>query len=623
MSKHFLPLDDPPGEAHSKDDDDYAQHFGDIARVLEASTDAERLMLRLSTCRNVYMTVNSLFVDIRQVLGHGKYPSLLTQAIAHLRRAKHSDLNTVLGHIRERLATYQAKRKVWERRRDLDENLLASVGSLNDRLLASRVKRILEEVRTHAEGNACLETWDARWYALSQEEGDWAADKLTKLDSASDTIDALVTAMRAIASFRNPGGPTLFDAEAGAEHVSGWQSVYQVLAGCGARLTLLTYGDQADCLAWHSRSGEECRLPMEFTSAEHIGMGLNALFDHFEELERDLYDRLSSAFRPNVGRAPLPPPFVVDVTDSLATRLAELDLRNTLSVVETREFGRQAPPNITVAVCDFGIPASYYESRLYRYVNDERRREVANVARACVETTSKAKAAVLVLPEIFLPSCSADDIARLAREKGVALIAGVEPTTTDGSQHLVNQAIIALPGVAVIKQQKRRNSPYEHTYRYEKAGIHVLGGTSLGAFAVLVCSDLREFDVVAAIAGARFLIDTLFVCSFNPHPELFESFAITDAVRLYCHVVIANNLSAPGSAAASAQGTLVCSPMTEPADRIQKAVRQVALGVPQVGDMLPSLKIYELGIEDLRSEKEKPAKKYINCPHFRRAKPYV
>src|SRR5260370_21834738 len=99
MSKKFFPKGAPASHP-DKEDLDYALHFTDVARLLDASPQSERLTLRLSTCRNAYLTINALFVDLKEILGHGEMPSLLALSISYLRRGLLDRLEGVLNEIR-------------------------------------------------------------------------------------------------------------------------------------------------------------------------------------------------------------------------------------------------------------------------------------------------------------------------------------------------------------------------------------------------------------------------------------------------------------------------------------------------------------------------------------------
>jgi predicted amidohydrolase len=268
------------------------------------------------------------------------------------------------------------------------------------------------------------------------------------------------------------------------------------------------------------------------------------------------------------------------------------------------------------------VPLAYYGSRLGRYASDDKKKEIEKIAKAALDVVSSSPNPVLVLPELFLPASCADEVGQYARDRKTALIAGVE--YLESIEGPINQALISLPHLFVnVMQVKTRSSPDEVRFAYESSGVYILGGTDIGSFAVVVCSDFREFDLLAAIANAPFLIDTLFVCSYNSKPELFESFAISDAARLYCHVVIGNgcwDVNSPNTG--SSRGSTVCSPLADPAKQKLAPSRVVPLALPPVGGVSPAIALFELRIGELRSDKDKPTGGYLNAPYFRRPIPY-
>lgn len=648
MSRVYLPAPLPNTFAAAKEDIEYAAAFAALDQAVEGSGRGEAVALRYSTCRNVYLTINALFVELREVLGRGKNRSLLSEAVERLRavirqpvsqmnRDSVKALDAPAGEIGLRMAEFGRKRDVWTNRAELDSAFEKAIDGLGDALTADRVRRIIANSRTFQDEDHLSEGWDSRWYEVSQQEDGYAAERLDLLDRAAATVRA-VTAVALAAGrawrfalnplHRTPSPADLFPAEGPAEADAGaardpWADLHRELCANAGPLRLASADKTAvQPVAWHRPDDGPVHLPATVPAATEAGEILLKLCEHLEICGGELYQSLSEMFRPNLGRAPLPPPFKIDLSDAFAVKTHSPRLADALGRTVIRRYGRTAPDAITVGVCRFGVPACYYDGHHFRYVSTDRRQEVEKLARASVDALAGSPSPVLVLPELFLPASKAEHVAAYARERKVTLIAGVEPTESpDGP---LNRAVIALPHVPInITQPKARNSPYEVQFNYRSSAAFVLGGTDIGSFAVVVCSDYREFDLLAAIASADFLIDTLFVCSCNPQPELFKAFAVADAARLYCHVVIANNCLGAGSDGASDNGTIVCSPKAKDHERIRGGPDdERPLALPPVGGSEPRLATYNLPITAIRNDRGKPESHYMDVPHFRRQTPY-
>jgi predicted amidohydrolase len=100
--------------------------------------------------------------------------------------------------------------------------------------------------------------------------------------------------------------------------------------------------------------------------------------------------------------------------------------------------------------------------------------------------------------------------------------------------------------------------------------------SSIGSFSVVLCSDFREFDVLAAIEGQAFL-DYVIVYCCNPYADLWKHLAVADAVRLHSFVIV-SNWSGDADDNGHGKGSVCVSP-TRKIDSLndQPVVRTVAL----------------------------------------------
>ena len=111
---------------------------------------------------NIFLTVNALFIEIQEVLGHGRTPSLLNSAIRNARLSQWADLKGMLGKIRLRTHQFEDKLHVWQSREELDELTQSLVDNHPDLLMRARLQGILSNPLTLSPVRA-PETWDRLW----------------------------------------------------------------------------------------------------------------------------------------------------------------------------------------------------------------------------------------------------------------------------------------------------------------------------------------------------------------------------------------------------------------------------------------------------------------------------
>jgi len=607
MAIEYQPRQARPSFAPSAEDTQYAEVFTELGIVIDQSRSSERLVLRLSTCRNGYLTVNALFVDLCRVLGHGIQPSLLSRAIEHLRRGEQQKMSELLNDARVALSSYSDKRSVWNQREELDTEFerCLSVAPVRP-AQRDRIRRVLRSDRTQTEKRG--PGWDPVYYRWSSAEPGPVPAWLASLDRVHRKIDAIVAVCRSIARFTAPA--SLF----GDETPNTWRDIFRSALPCAAELEMTLSPDENE-LRW-SDGGVTRRFPVALPGETEAGLCIRHLTERLSTLERQVYEHLAGGFRLNEKAPPLPPPFRIDLTEREPSVPPS---RQQLPAVQYIDHAQAVPRSIRVAIPDFGIPTSWYNMR-YKHYEDAKREEVGLLAKEMLLCAHLQNATALVLPEYFLPRAVVDELSHLASEKGISLISGVE---AEGSPTpdplLVNEVVIQLPDSPSVSQWKQRPSVYESPL-YETGGLKVFRRTSLGTFAVLVCSDFLQVDIMWAIAAAA-PIDVLFVCSFNPKPDLFEAMATADACRLYCHVVIANNCLEDGEAKASSRGSLTCSPVNSPDQMIQANGARTELALAEVGGTTPGIRVYDLSLEAMAKHNGKAADGYLPVPVCRQLQP--
>ena len=601
----YLPKDTSVPSSSTPEDQHYAQAFQDVAEVLRLSDDAERLTLLLSTCRNAYLTINALFRDLVEVLGHGAHPSLLSSALFLLKQGQYGRAHEPLDEAATALAIFAEKRAVWENRRALkatfDKTLAEKVDSP---LVRDRVLQLTRNVRT-SDGEHGT-TWDPRFYEFSQTESATLSESLAMLDETACVLTAIIAVARAIAAL--PVEDMLFGSEIEAQ----WPHLRGLLVQNAAALDLVLVpaaGDSTVAITWNLY-GHIIEFPENPESgAAGIPPGVAPLLAHLDTQLRAEYERLRITFRPNIGQPPLPPPFLIDLSEPQSR-----EIWWPAPEAKLHQLGREIPPTVRVALPLIGIPLAYFNTTQDRY-RDQYRPEIERLARAAIQTAGNRGADVVVFPECFLPRSSAQELADLAASLDLTLIGGLEGHL-DGDALLQNEVLIRFPDHARLYQQsKQMESVYETKLRVT-GGVRIFQGTRIGTFAVVVCSDALEWGVLSALAAVPTDLHFIFICAMNPHPELFKCLAVADAARLYCHVVIANNCTNTRQPSeASGEGTLVCSPRRDSCP--SPSVPKFALGLPTIGGTAPEMVIHEVSVESLLTSRRQRVGDFLPFPASR------
>ena len=146
-----------------------------------------------------------------------------------------------------------------------------------------------------------------------------------------------------------------------------------------------------------------------------------------------------------------------------------------------------------------------------------------------------------MFPEYSVPRSMEDKLLRLADTHKIVIIGGFEGYWKDGM--LCNEVVIAIPGETTIhfqgKQKPSLDEERDDAF-YKDGLLKLFCNSPIGTFSVIVCSDFMELSTLQVWKPDAPLPELLLVVSRNTHYDLFQKFAVTDAVRLYAGVAIAN-----------------------------------------------------------------------------------
>lgn len=597
----------------SPDDLAYARAFSYLVQMTKHIKNSEAAVLRLSTCRNAFLTVNAVFVDIAECVGYADEPSRIAKALFLAAKNRTAELKLVLDEVGERLGQVDLKYGVWQNRFQIDDAIEVARCAC-DPLIADELRPILRNVRTSISDASSADQWDGKWYAWSSDEPTIARDRLQRLIQVRERLAALCEVLKAIRIYIDVvplSGAGLFTQPADAD----WN-----LFGS----TCLRQGDLWD-LASGTGHASEFGSELDLMPVSEVISECHSNSDRCEAVRAILgrLDRVTAAirmylatfFQENASRRRMPPPFVVDLASCRSPADEEQSPR--VQILQ-RDFGSESPKVIHLAFLKGSLPDGFIDKD-GRYAQPEDAvLHLGTLVERAIDSCEGPTPTALILPEMFLPSATLQQLTAAARRRRVVLIAGIEHPGAD-SNDPENSVVIQLPcHQSPIKQLKSRNSVLEQRFKCRTPFLRVLYGTEIGSFAVIVCSDYMQLDIMTALHQVRQPIDLLFVCSQNPHPDIFETFAYTDSVRLYCHVAIANTYR-PVASTTPSLNALVCSPLRDVAKRSRTPMSQKE--ITHGPEFRFHIENYELSVDDIRAGRslERQPTGYVACPQCRQA----
>lgn len=539
----------------SEEDRKLADAFELVATLIEASGDTDEFQLYLSTCRNAFMAINAMFVDIREALGHGKRPSRISQVIYHLSHGISPvvAVEEPLTRVKDSVVHFDLKQRCWKNRVKHQEFIEHHLGQLKHSQ-QSRLREILFSDLKQDRGAAANE-WPLEYVSISTEDPARLVTYWDTLRSARDIIDAfhqvavaMVPVGRHYESLKSDEAkaatePRLFGLLDGPTANKLWE---QYLAERAE--PLLAIKRHWESLIKHRSSSVIIPLDFETHCPESAPSG-EGFKEHFLELGQKLlacleavHATLAEVFRPNVGYAPLPDVFKVDLREMNATTVRLSPETVPLSVVK---MSCSRPAKVVVAIPQFAPPWSLLDEARYQYKSQADRALVGNLAMTAIEVAARSGADIVVFPELFFPRDHLSGILSMADKHNIVIVGG-EEATWDSSGVYRNSVVVRFPGkLTEHRQYKRCPSSFEPAAIRGQGGQVVFEDSPVGTFSVLVCSDFQDPYSLMALYGAERPLDFLIVCSMNEHAELWQAMALADANRAYCHVIISNNHPQP------------------------------------------------------------------------------
>lgn len=628
----------PPSEKFivSQDDIVFADLFTDLATVLDGIPNSEAVTLLLSTCRNHFITINALFWDLRLVIGHGDMPSLLARCCyGLLHPATPSKVVGVerkdLEHALRALAAFEEKSEVWTRRVELLSQFETGLSLLGRQHHVDRMRLMLDQVRTPTDRLG--KTYSKSFFEINLEER-------PHLARIHDSLVSIYAGARAVAGVID----RLLDVEQGNRQL-GLNGIlflqpdreddpYEEL-----RATLVRLAHDLQCEVLDGGGAIRSRLIPEVTlhfpivdSQLHSENG--QLVKLLRAAERNLHERLSDpeVFRPNVGTPPMPPMFILDLI--ARNPMDELIHEHSFTEAEyvNAERTQTLPTQVVIGILSCPIHPKLFSEPSFRFGAASRKVVGSYISALLVEAARVARDKgihMLIAPEYFLPDDILGEVVSVMKREGIVFIGGQEMREL-GAGRMSARALIVIPDAdGTWTQSKQYPSPDEPLYEGRWSRDHklkIFQGTGIGTFAVVVCHDLMEMEVISALISARTDIDFLVVPCYNKHGELFQTIGKSMAVQLYCYVAIANTVPGESTTVESPEdesGSAIIGPFnTMAAMKMSLSREELSVGLSRPDGVGEAAILWQqVSLAEIRSrELGKPKRGLITPPRSRIAR---
>ena len=595
---------------------EFARDYSLLADLVSKAGDqSEIFTLFLSTCRNSPLALNAMFVDLQEAFGRISPVAGLFGALQEARSHRFEAFEKHLSFALQALSAFEDKQTCWNKREELEFQLghfLGEFSYLDKRRLQTILSDVVrsDELAELSEFSSLFKidiTEDSRFQSLFEH----VRHTHRRLDEFARACADFMRLYTLAETEVKRNQTELFKEERDATFVEACSTMYrrtttefQVAPECrllGEALTLMKKG------ALELSSSTPTINILEQANPREVAQLCEHIFSFFQQALLNEYSRFGERFRPNLIKTRLPRPFVIDLVPELASPPVALSGSTALT---TKNFSFEPPRKVRVGIAQPPIAvAKCFSAKLCRYNDDTFRKKMKTWAESAILRSAEIGINVLVFPEMFFPEASCEAIRNLALRRGLTLVSGIEGIWTNGKYS--SQASITFPGsYQEFRQYKNYPSNLEPENFESRGGQQCFINSPAGSFSVLLCSDFREFDVVAAIEQAPFL-DYFIVCSCNPYSDLWNTIAIADAARFNCYVLISNWHGANGGAfCAGPVRSEVSNGVIEGAN---EPVHGEGLGNSEIG----SVQYYDLDLGELWRDRHKPAPGLLSPPHRR------
>jgi predicted amidohydrolase len=584
------------------DNDRFLSDFHLVAELLESAGDeSEAFTLYVSTCRNIYLTINALFHDVREIFGRVTPPGGLFGSLQESRGSSFRKALEFLNDVDVAFTAFGDKTLCWSNRNHYSQ-LLETLLKKFPLLSQDHLRQVLHRVVDYDEAANVQNV--RHYFEFNQSESPEQRLLLTSMKGIAErlhSIGALVkTACNALAS--DPSAidqTTLFPDELGDS--------FRAFRDFSSQVNATAFLVEDTSLSVRAAIAS-LDTAIENRNFNEIQGCIHRFFAILQDAVGHEYKKIAHQFAPNIGKSPMPPLFLVDLSVP-----APLTPDQTRKVQATEIPLSNAPvDSIRVAIGQPPFsPAVLGVDCTYKNIND---RDLAKKwVLAAISTAASENANLLVLPELFLPADSLSEVHEHINSLGLTLVAGVEGIHDQNGYSNTATIRFATPS-RDYQQYKRYPANTEPGNLFTKGGQLCFVRSAIGTFSVVICSDFREFDVMAAIEGQSFM-DFMVVCSCNQYHEIWKHLAIADAARLHCFVLICN-WSEKAENGAYGLGSFCASPLEKASPDLSNVGRTSPVKIDSRNSS-GSLLVHDLNLTAVFHNREKPQSGCLPCPQRR------
>ena len=557
---------------YTPQDAEWATTFENLYLFLKGFPNSEQVTLLLSTCRNAYMTVNALFVDLQVLLGDAQNPSGLRGGCELLSQGRDAaKARDRFGRAKQTVMEFESKLEVWNNRHALLDQVHRELDKLTETNPSAgvRLAALIDETRVPDADLA--DGWSVQLFEIDPAEQPHLQryfDELSRLHGILKVATLLGLALADAIREREPEQIDWIAPEQLANPLSKkadplqvWKYVAQLADACGWNCRENDTSLFVHLSGHYDHPSNTARvssvtITKALASAE-LCEEASLIADVIRQSLYLVHFETCDFFRPNVGKAPMPDIFQISIPPPARTPMTGYPDR--LEVKVKKCSSRVAPSNsVKIALAHLAVPVKHLNVKTFRLDGDVHASIVHDVRAAVVAAAAEGCKAV-VFPEYSLPKRLCDELLQLATDNNVVVIGGLEGEWLDN--RLRDCAVIAIPGERSlhlqVKQVPSREEPLFDLFYHDET-LHLFTGTPIGDFSVVVCSDFMELTTVQAWKQDGPLPDTVFLIARNEHPELYKNLAQADALRIYTYVAISNVLDQDGKA--TNNGSLVATP---------------------------------------------------------------
>ena len=607
----------------SDDDIRFAHAFEYITEVIKSTKNSDAVALRLSTCRNAYLTANAIFVDLASILGRGTNPPFFSSIVWYMGKREWAKAEICLygrnrqsdeNGIKPLLVAIEDKFNAWDSREKLDALLREAINKVGKLVIRKELEAILfGDVKTSC-SYPVAHDWDRKYYCLDNRAkvDIEIGEVLDYLREAAHILNAIYTIADAAYSY---GSSQLAWISNNSLNMrinlpQKWGELFSVIKNNARLIDISSENDTY--LFWHNENGQTVEFPQN--EPDELNCIFDALLERIRSTVDEVAEKLKKRFKPNLGCPPLPMPFRID----LRPKTLSADIKQKYLELDLSFRGIGPSKNIvTIALVSCNIPKDYYFE--YRFANDKYRDDIFRIAKNAIELGAIKNADSLIFPEYFFPrGGQIKELKTLATKKNLILIGGMEGTiNNDGI--LINEAIIHFPekGDKNYTQEKQWHSIYEPVIKGD-GNVCVFSDTQIGNFAIIICCDYVEIPMLKKLSEFKGILHHVFVLTHNPRHELFYQMALADCYRLYAHIAVVNSYPQKVSDTEHIPPTFVCVPTREAKSRSILPDSSEIIKYPD-NNLIANVSIYKLPLNDLQGAlTESSVEGILTVPRCRR-----